>query len=313
MTIRATPHPLLVQLAMVTTMVLWGVSFVASKLVLTEITPLTYMGIRFLIASILLAVVMLLRGRPRFDRRTHGLIALTALAEPVAYFLFESYAIRLIPATTASLIIATIPLAVMVLAAIFLGEPIRRGGVIAVVVSIAGIVLLVTGDGTAVSGIATGRLPGILLILGAVISAAFYITLARNLTQRHDPVNLTVVQTWWGAGVFVLLWQMQSPPARSLGGLSPVGWGALAFLAVGATVTAFLLYNWALRYAEAGRASLYINGIPLITALTGWILLGERLTPLQLAGGALVLLSVRLIGSPRAAPAVVAEVVPPEG
>lgn len=298
---------------MLLTMVFWGVSFVASKLVLTQITPLTYMGIRFAAASVLLAIVIAIRGRPRFSGRTHWLIALTALAEPVAYFLFESFGLSLITATTASLIIATIPLAVMVLAAIFLGEPIKRRGLVAVVVSISGIVLLVVGDpASATAG--SNQTLGILLVVGAVFSAAFYITLARNLTQRHDPVNLTVLQTWWGAGVFIALWRLQSPAARSVASLTPTGWVALTFLVVGATVGAFMLYNWALRHEEAGRAALYINAIPVVTAFTGWILLDERLALLQWVGGIMVLVSVRISGGNAGAHDLpeVAEAVPPE-
>lgn len=304
---------------MLLTMVFWGISFVASKIVLGEITPLTYMGVRFLIAAVLLVGVVAVRGRPRFSRRTHLLIALTALAEPVAYFLFESFGIRLIPATTASLIIATTPLAVMVLAAIFLGEPIRRGGVLAVIVSISGIALLVLGgDGASASPdtvVPGAALLGTLLVFGAVLSAAFYITLARNLTQRHDPVNLTVFQTWWGTGVFVILWQLQPPASRTIAHLSSDGWVALIFLAIGATVLAFMLYNWALRHETAGTASLYINAIPVVTALTGRLLLDERLSLVQLAGGLMVLASVRLaVSANRLVPIEdVAEAAPPEG
>lgn len=284
---------MIVQLAMLGTMLLWGISFVASKIVLTEISPLTYMGVRFLLASILLAVVMLFRGRPRFSRHTHKLIALTALAEPVAYFLFESYGLRLTTATTASLIIATIPMAVMILARLFLKEPIAPRGVLAVVLSITGIALLVIGGGAAPGSPAPAQQAlGVLLVFGAVLSAAFYITLARNLTQKHDPVHITIVQTWWGAGVFVVLWHAQAPPLRAVS-LSTPGWVALIFLAVGATVIAFLLYNWALRYETAGRAALYINAIPVITAVTGRVVLGERFTTLQFAGAALVLAAVR--------------------
>jgi drug/metabolite transporter (DMT)-like permease len=311
------PHPLLVQAAMLLTMVFWGISFVASKIVLEEITPFTYMGVRFLIAAVLLGVVVAVRGRPRFSRRTHLLIALTAFAEPVAYFLFESFGIRLIPATSASLIIATTPLAVMVLAAIFLAEPIRRGGLLAVMVSISGIALLVLGgDRGAGDGAAAGAtLLGTLLVFGAVLSAAFYITLARNLTQRHDPVNLTVFQTWWGTGVFVVLWRLQPPAQRTVALLSSDAWIALIFLAIGATVLAFMLYNWALRHETAGTASLYINAIPVVTALTGRFVLDERLTLVQRLGGVMVLASVRLaVSANRIVPIEeVAEAAPPEG
>lgn len=302
---------MIVQLAMLGTMILWGVSFVASKAVLTEISPLTYMGVRFLIASVLLVGVMAIRGRPRFSRQTHGMIALTALAEPVAYFLFESYGLRLTTATTASLIIATTPMAVMILAALTLKEPIAPRGIVAVVLSIGGVIMIVLGGNPATSAGSVQvetvqQVVGVLLIFGAVISAALYITLARNLTQKHDPVNLTVVQTWWGAGVFIVLWQIQSPAARAVT-LSTAGWVAILFLAVGATVTAFLMYNWALRHETAGRASLYINAIPVITAVTGRVVLGERFTPFQMAGAVLVLIAVRFASHRREV-----IVVPPE-
>lgn len=309
----ARPKPLFVHLAMSVTMLLWGGSFVASKYVLDRIPPLSYMAVRFLIAGLLLVPVIVLRGRPRFSRRTHLLVALTALSEPVAYFLFESYGIRLVTATTASLVIATVPLAVMVTAALTLGEPMHRRGLLAVAVSLSGIVLLVIGadpGGGGAAGSSDGsQLLGIILMFGAVFAAAGYITLARSITQTEDSVHVTIVQTWWGAAVFLLLFLFQRRPLATLEPLDSAGWAALLFLALGATVAAFLLYNWALRHETAGRASLYINAIPVVTALLGRLLLGERLAPIQWAGAALVVIAVRL--AVRREPAARAGAVPP--
>ena len=64
---------------------------------------------------------------------------------------------------------------------------------------------------------------------------------------------------------------------------------ALAYLAVFSTVVAFLCYNYALTQFPAARAALFINGIPVVTAIGAWALLGEVLTPIQVLGGALVL------------------------
>lgn len=291
------PRPVLVQLAMALTMILWGVSFVASKIVLASLTPLTYMGIRFLLASVVLGIVLLLRGRPGLTGRQHVLIGLTALAEPISYFLFETYGLTLTSATTASLIIATIPLMVMLFAGMFLGEPVSPRSLIAVIVSIGGIALLVAGapstEPLTPDAPISEHLAGVLLIFGAVISAAAYITLARHISRSTDTVSLTVFQTWWGAAVFGVLRRIQSPPARAVL-LPPSGWFALTFLVLGATLGAFLLYNWALRYETAGRAALYINGIPVVTAITAWVILDERLTLLQLLGAVLVIISVRI-------------------
>lgn len=307
---------------MVTTMVFWGISFVATKIVLDQIGPIPYMGIRFLLAGLVLALVMLFLGRPHFSLRTHGLIALTALSEPIAYFLFESYGLGMIGATTTSLVIALVPLAVMLLAAIFLKEPVHARGLAAVAVSIAGIALLVYGNALFAPGTLTPaaltttsldpyrKTIGVLLILGAVFSAAGYITLARSLTQKHNPVTLTIFQTWWGAGFFTVLWQITTPGLDTVRGLPPAVWGALLFLVLGATVTAFLLYNWALKYETAGTAALYINAIPVITAATAWFVLGETLSPIQLTGGVLVLAAVRL--SSKKSREITAENLPPD-
>jgi drug/metabolite transporter (DMT)-like permease len=260
------PHPLLIQLAMVLTMVLWGVSFVASKIVLDQIGPLPYMGVRFSLAAIVLAFLMAVLGRPRFSLRTHGLIALTALSEPIAYFLFESYGLRIIGATTTSLIIDLFP------------SGADAGDLSAAAVAAIDPIL---------------RTTGVLLVLGAVFSAAGYITLARSLTQKHDPIRLTIVQTWWGAAFFFTLWQVTTPGTATVAEITPIVWGAIAFLVIGATVLAFMLYNWALKYERAGTAALYINAIPVITAFTSWIVLGETLVPIQLLGAFFVLAAVR--------------------
>ena len=74
--------------------------------------------------------------------------------------------------------------------------------------------------------------------------------------------------------------------------ISPRSLVALLYLAVFATVAAFFFYNYALTKIPASRASIFINGIPVVTALGAWIILGERLTLLQGAGGVLVLAAV---------------------
>lgn len=317
------PHPVLVQLAMIGTMLLWGISFVGSSIVLTEIDPITYMGLRFALASLVLGGVFLFSRRSRFSRRTHALIALTAVFEPVAYFLFETYGITIIGPTMTSLIIALIPLAVMILAALLLDEPIHIRGLLAVLVSILGIALLVYGDELTALAFSSDpaffaegsidplvKAGGVLLVLGAVFAAAGYITLARSLTQKNDPIQLTILQTWWGTLFFVSMWQIRTPGLATVAELSSLGWIAILFLVFGATVAAFLLYNWALRYEKAGTAALYINGIPIVTAATAWIVLGETLEPIQIFGAVLVLTAVRLSATKSAE--VAATPLPPE-
>lgn len=309
---RHTAPAALVQLALAGTLLLWGLSFVASKYVLERISPPAYMAVRFAIAAPVMVLIQSLRGWPRLSGKEAVLIALTALAEPVAYFIFESYGIRLIPATLAALIIATIPLVVLALAAVLLGEPMTRGSVTAVLMSLVGIGLLVLGVpdaavpaiGAGALAVPTDVLAGTLLMLGAVLSASFYTVLARRVTQDHEPFTVTTIQVLFGGAAFMALFAAVPGSQSALADLGRLGWLSLVFLSLGATVGAFFLYNWALRHETAGRVSLYLNGIPGVTAIAGWVLLGERLEPLQWAGAALVFIAVWLGRRPLSAPPV---------
>lgn len=74
--------------------------------------------------------------------------------------------------------------------------------------------------------------------------------------------------------------------------------GALVYLTLFATVSAFLCYNFALSRIPASRAAVFINGIPVVTTLGAWMLLGEKLTMIQAAGGSIVLFAVFLTNLP---------------
>lgn len=303
-----TPKNGTVQIALSISMIVWGISFVAVRSVLDAFEPMTYMTLRFAMGSLVFLVLVPFFGVPRLPLRVVAITAGLAAAEPFGYFLFETYSLGYIGATGTSLVIALIPMAVTIMSAIFLKEPITPRGVAALLLSIVGIALLIftappgngsNGSAGALEGLAAvprgERAIGIGLALGAVLAAATYITLARSLTQRYNSHHITMFQTWWGAVYFAVIWAV-----RGEFDLAPIlvvdvgAWGALAFLVIGSTIAVYLLYNWALRWESAETASLYINAIPIVTAITAWVILDERLGMLQIVGGILVIAAVRI-------------------
>jgi drug/metabolite transporter (DMT)-like permease len=93
----------------------------------------------------------------------------------------------------------------------------------------------------------------------------------------------------------LFFWEL---PAVNWSAISSRSFVALAYLIIFATCAAFLCYNFALTKLPAGKASVFINGIPVVTAIGAWILLGETLTLLQICGGILVLIAVCLTNLP---------------
>jgi drug/metabolite transporter (DMT)-like permease len=282
--------------------VFWGLSFVATKIALESFPTFTLVFARFSLASCLFLILMAHFGFPAFTRREHVKMLLLSLFEPGLYFVFETTGLQYTSAPKVALIIATTPIAVTLLAALMLGERTSTASLVGISVSFVGISVLVMGD-PQFSWNLGGSLLGDLLIFGAVISAAFYIVFARDLGKSHSALEITTLQTLYGALFFApaFLWELPGIKWSAFSGRSLI---ALIYLTVFATIAAFMCYNYALTKISASRASIFINCIPVVTAIGAWIILGEKLTLIQTAGGVLVLFAVCLtnLSGFRAAP-----------
>lgn len=272
--------------------VFWGLSFIATKVALETIPTFTLVFARFSIASLFFLVLVVRNGFPRFTRHEHIKLFLTAFFEPGLYFVCETIGLQYTSAPKASLIIATIPLAVTLFAALLLGERARPEGLLGIFLSLLGICVLVTGD-PSFSLEMGGPLIGDLLIVGAVISAALYMVIARNLGKRHSAMEITTIQIFYGALLFApgFLYEL---PMTDWSAISTGSLVALAYLTLFATIAAFICYNYGLTQIPASHASIFINCIPVVTVIGAWLLLGETLTLVQASGGLLVLIAVLL-------------------
>jgi drug/metabolite transporter (DMT)-like permease len=282
--------------ALTSAMVFWGLSFVATKIALESLPTFTLVFARFALGSCLFLLLMVRYGLPRFTWRVHGKVLLTAIFEPGLYFIFETIGLQHTTAPKAALIIALIPIVVIFLAFLFLGERSRPWSLVGVIMSLVGIGVLVGGDPQFRWALGD-QLLGDLLIFGAVVSAALYIVCARDLARTHSALEITSMQTLYGA-LFYLVPFLLELPKTQWSTVSGRSLGALAYLTVFATFGAFLCYNYGLTKIPASKASVFINGIPVVTALGAWLLLGENLTMVQATGGLLVLLGVYLANLP---------------
>ncbi|MEW5774608.1 MAG: EamA family transporter [Thermodesulfobacteriota bacterium] len=285
---------LLPYLALASAVLLWGLSFVATKIALAGLPPLCILFLRFALASLFFLAWFGRRGLPRLSRADLLRVARIAAFMPVAYFILETYGIKFTTASKASLLAATIPLVVLLVSAWGRRERPRPRVLAGAALSLPGVGLLVAGGGDA--GLLSGPQLGDLYMSGAVLAAAAYMILAGRLGPGVSCVDLTGLQMIAGALVFAPFF---------LAGMGDVAWAdagrplaATLALALGPTIAGFLSYNYALSRIPAPRASLGINLVPVVTAAGAWALLGERLAPLQMAGGLLVLLAVALATAP---------------
>lgn len=269
----------------------WGLSFIATKIALVSFTPFCLIFARFSTAALFFACLLFRRGAPPINKATFKKLFLLALFQPGLYFFFETYGLTFTGATKTSLIIATIPILVLILSAIFLKERVRLINAAGIVMSLLGVALLVFGEKEA--AISSGVLWGDFLIFGAVLSATIYIIFARYLGQTISAVQITGLQVIFGALLFLpfFLWDLNSMNWQQITIEAII---AVICLSLFATIGAFLCYNFALSRIGAARASVFINVIPVITACGAWSVLGETLTALQIIGAIVVILAVYL-------------------
>ncbi len=270
---------------------LWGISFVATKVALQTVPPYTMLFARFAVAGLLLAVFFLAKRPEKLKTGDLWLFMLLGLMEPALYFIFETHGLLHTSASVASLIIAGIPVFVTLLAALFLKEPLRPAAFLGIALTLVGVGLLVHQD--LILSSSSASLKGNLFILGAALCASVYTVVSRRLGADYHPLTVTTLQAVFAA-LFFLPFAWREWDGIWISGVSEMSVVAVVYLALMATLVAFLFYNHALSVLPASNVAVFINVIPMVTVLAAWGILRESLSLGQLWGGALILLGVRI-------------------
>jgi len=294
--------------ALIVSVLCWGFSFISIKIAVSVFPPMTLGAIRFAIALVFLFFIKkkLAPGEKVRKEDLPYLIG-AGLMGVTFYFLFENNGVLLIHASEASIIIASIPVITMIAEAVrekiisrtkpassaaegtSAGKPSFLNRIIlpvtGAVISISG-VALVAGISFAITGSAKGY-----MFMGcACISWVCYCFCTRPLFDRHSRIFIVFWQSLIGfVGflpfvVFEPSWQM---PGMDV-------WAHVLFLGILCSALSYWMYSLALRDLGVGISTIFINFIPVITAIGGYFVLGERLEPLQWVGAVLVLGGVSL-------------------
>lgn len=278
-------------------MLIWSSSFIWAELGRAYLGPLTIAGLRYSLAGLLL-LPWLLAGRQAVRTSTGwvwGRLLLMGLLMHTlgngAIFLAMPY----LSTTVITLITCLMPLPVLVLGAIRLGEIPSWLQVTGVVVTLLGSALLFA------DGMAASELLGVGLALFGLFSFSYATILGRELARVQATSALALTGLPLVIGGLPLLgvafWWEGVPWSLPL-----AGWGIVLVLAVFNTVIAYFLYNHSMQVLTALEANIFLNLAPFVTAVLAWWLFGDILQPLQLLGMVVVIGGITLVQWPRSAP-----------
>lgn len=276
-------------LAALGAVLLWGINFSTAKRVLQELDPLAVAAARAGVGVVVfLVLLLLLEGRRglRFEqvRRAAPLGLLGVFANQLLFI----EGLKRTTAAHSAILIALLPLYVLVLATLAGQERISLRKAAGIVIAFGGVVLVAADHGL---GPGSGTLRGDLITMAGGLAFAAYTVAGRPVVRDLGPLATTSL-AFLGGGSAVLLVTWPSALRTPWGALSAAGWGCLAFVVLGATVLAYLLYYLALDRLEPSKVAAFMYLQPVFAALVAWLLAGEALTLRFAAGGSLILAGV---------------------
>lgn len=309
------------------TVSVWGITFVSTKVLLLDFSPMEILFVRFVMG---LAVLCLLRPRilKLADRKHEGLFILAGITGVLLYYLLENIALVFTTASNVSVIGATSPLFTAIVASILMRK--RSFGpffVVGFALAMAGIALvsfqaevgafmaaLLHGEGTAAAAasssgsVSFGNLGDALVILAAFVWAVYSNVVKKISDLGYETIASTKRIFVWGVLCMALIFPAvgamgldQSLAFAPLAGglerfLDPVNLANLLFLGLLASAGCFVTWGSAVARLGATRTTVFIYLVPVITVTASVVILAEPFTPQIAAGIVLVIAGLAISG-----------------
>lgn len=290
-----------IYLLILLTTVLWGGNPVAGKLAIRGIPPMTVGVLRYGVASLVLITLFRrylpawreLRRRDRWVLL--GVGSLGTFLNHILFFLGLVFA----PAWHGAILAPTTsPIWTMLLAARLAGERITRAQIAGTALCMMGVILIIRPVGLDGMSTSTVLLGDLFYLLGGMAWGAY--SFMSKIAMRRMSALATLAYAMVMGCLLLVPAAIAERPWTTIANASASAWASVLYLTVAGTLLAFFWWNLAIQRVGAGRTAVFTNLVPVFGVLLSWGILGERLTAIQLLGGALTLAGVWVCQGPAA-------------
>lgn len=266
---------------------IWGSTWMAIRVLVKDVPPLWGAGLRLVIAVAVLLIPLLATRRRLLPSgpmlRVHLILAVTMMAVPYGLLFWAE---QHISSSMTALLHSCMPLVVALMTPLLTHHRVPRRAVLSMTIGVAGIALLFyQGSTTSITA-----LFGMLAVICSVCFSSWSALFAKGELHDEDPFVSSIWQLGGGA-VVLLLASAVLERGRASTWTAPALW-SLVFLGVMGSAVAFATYYWLLKHAAPYQTATISLVIPLIAVLEGAVFLQERITPLMLVAGVVVLSAV---------------------
>lgn len=274
--------------------IIFGMSFMFSKMALENHSPVELISFRFLLAFSAMSILVFFKVlKVDFKGKNIRNLFYLSLAQPILYFLFESYGIKYSSSSQAGIMVALIPIFVAVFGFIFLSEKASLTEIFFILLSIFGVGFIAYAKATD----ASSSLLGIAYLMGAVITATAFNIISRKISSEFTSVERTYSMMFFGAAAFNIINIFINIRNGTMADYfeplqDPTFLIALLYLGILSSIIAFFLVNYSLTYLEASKASVFTNLATVVSIITGVVFLNESFALKQLIGSVMILTGV---------------------
>ena len=270
------------------TIIVWGSTFVATKVLLRQFGPVEIIFLRFLLGWSFMWVI-----RPKLLKvknwKIEILFALAGLTGVTMNYLLETYALVYTQASNLAVIVSTAPLFVGIIAIFVLKQRLRWDFVLGFVLSIAGIYLISFSDGSQLEI----HLIGDLLGIAVALVWAVYSLIVEKISGNDYDIILTTRRVFFYGIIFMLpfIWQGDTFRNPELW-LQPTNLILLLALGIIACAVSYITWNYAVAKIGSVKSNLYFYGSPVVTILLSICFLEEQVTVKAVIGMTLTIIGV---------------------
>ena len=273
--------------------------WIAAKLGVTAVPALELSTARYAIASVVLVIVCAVTRTP-LPFRQWQLVALGAACGVLGFNTLAFVGLTFTPASDAALILpTTIPAAAAVFATL-IGETLTAWRIVGLAIASVGtLIVILGGQQSGGEGSAMRAVGDVLELLGAASWAAGLTVGAAVFRKGEGVLGYVTLMVLIGTAFIAPLGLLQEG-YRDLDRWSVQTWMAAAFLGIASTALAFVLFFWAVRRFGPALAAMVAYLTPVTTLVLAFVILNERPEPIQLIGGAAIIVGVRVASRRRA-------------
>ncbi|MBR3971295.1 MAG: EamA family transporter, partial [Ruminococcus sp.] len=274
--------------------IIFGFSFLFSKVALSYAHPLVILAVRFTVAFAVLNLLWLFGiVKMSFKGKDKKLILLMSLAQPLLYYIFELYGIDNTSSAMSGIIISLEPVAVIILATLFLREKPTKSQLFFSALSLVSIVIISILSDNGVKN----KVFGIILLTGATLCAAIFSILSRKTAKEYSPFERTYIMFLVGTVGFnaIAAGALRSDYINEVvTAASHIEFlGAIFYLSIISSILAFMLFNYSTGTISPVRTASFSNLITVVSVLAGILILGEpMMSPIEIICCVLIILGV---------------------